>query len=137
MENGVKVIRPITDSRITQRDLLFALFKDLGGCSVSNMPDEVEGNKSYSDNWEYFNPTEVEDATVLPEYWRIVYNLHNRKDMKDCRDLHYRYIHCPIDIMPRYPRVPCKGIFCLCNNNIKWNAITSEDLIHIGNEFED
>lgn len=135
MNNGITKIKPI-ESKVTKGDFACALLKDLG-CRVSNMPDKVEGSISYSNNWEYFNPERVIDPESLPYHWKMVFDSHNKPEMKDCRDFKYRYVHCSDEIIPHYPRVPCKGIFCLFSNAVRWNNIKANDLIHIGNEFVD
>lgn len=134
MNNGITIIKPIKDSQISTSDLRRALLKDLG-CSISGMPNEVEGNIAYSNKWEYFNPRKVTDPEALPEHWKMVFDFHNKPEMRDCRELKYRYVHCPTEILPQYPRVDCKGIFGLCDNSVRWNKIAAYDLIHIGNEF--
>lgn len=128
MTNGVRIIEPI-ESHVTDRDIFLGLL-DAFGASVSSMPRNYESH-AYSDNWEYFDPEEVEDPEALPEHWKKVYKMHNRPEMRDCRDLKFRYVHTPEDILPAYPRVPCKGIFCLESNKVSWDAITAKDLIHI------
>lgn len=132
--NGVKIIKEIESDMPTGLDLCGALLVDLG-CSISNMPREVEGNITYTERWEFFDPAKVSTPKNLPNHWAMVFEMHNRPDMKDCRDLKYRYIHAPTKILPRFPRVPCKGIFCITDKNIKLKDIKARDLIHIGNEF--
>ena len=134
MDNGVVIIKQIKLTLPTKRDILCAMLS-MAGCKVSSIPNKVEGNESYSDEWEYFNPERVEEPSVLPEHWKMVYEFHNQPDMRDCRELRYRYVHCPEEILPQYPRVPCKGIFCLVDRWVRWNSIQEKNLIHIGNEF--
>lgn len=128
MNNGIKTIKPI-ESHVTDRDIFLGLL-DAFGASVSSMPRNYK-SRAYSDRWEYFDPEQVEDPEALPEYWKKVYKMHNRKEARDARDLKYRYVHTPTEIIPKHPRVPCKGIFRINNNEIHWDAITAEDLIHI------
>jgi len=134
MINGIQEIKPIETDIPTQRDLLSALLVDLG-CSVSNMPRVVAGDRIFTHRWEVFDPEEVTQPEYLPEYWRMVWDLHNAPDRKDCVSLRYRYVHCPKEILGEYPRVPCSGIFALCDRAIPRNRIKAKDLIHIGNDF--
>ena len=132
--NGITAIKPFDTGNITKQDV-FAGLLSLCGAKVSNMPENYI-SKSYDDRWELFNPAKVKSPEDLPEHWAMVYEFHNEPDRIDCVRFKYRYVHIPIDILPRYPRVPCKGIFCLDNDTVKIKDITAEDLIHIGNEFE-
>ena len=98
--NGITEIKPIDFGTITPVDYLDALMVGLG-CSVSSMPRDYP-QKDYCGRWEVFNPRKVTDPEALPDYWRMVYDMHNKPDMKDCRDLRYRYVHIPIKIMCQY-----------------------------------
>jgi len=82
-----------------------------------------------------FDPEQVENPDTLPDYWKMVWEMHNKPDMGDCRSLRYRYVHIPRDILPRYPRVPCKGLFQL-DRDVDIDNLKETDLIHIGNEFD-
>lgn len=135
MDNGITIIKPFDTGKITSMDFWSAMMKDCG-CSVSHMPD-IEESKFYSPNWEYFNPERVEEPEDLPDYWKQVFDLHNKPEMGDCVRFRYRYVHVPIKIMCRYPRIPVRGIFVLDNENVKYNQITADDLIWIGNEIEE
>lgn len=130
----IKEIKPINDALVTDRMLFGALASDLG-CSVSGIPRNYN-SISYNGKWEYFDPAKVKFPDDLPDHWAMVFKMHNRPDMGDCRYLKYRYVHTPIDILPQYPHIPCKGIFCLTDKNIPIDQIQGKDLIHIGNEFE-
>jgi len=132
--NGVEKIKPFAKGNVKRKDLIFGLMSLLGA-SVSSMPKGYE-SRAYSSNWELFDPEKVEHPEELPRHWKAVYEVHNKPEMKDCRQMRYRYVHVPVDILPHYPRVPCRGIFCLVNNEIKGSEVTAEDLIHIGNEFD-
>lgn len=134
--NPITKIKPFDSDDITSRDLLGALIVDCGG-SVSDMPRKTEGI-TYTDEWEYFDPEKVIDVEDLPDYWGMVYKMHTKPDMGDCRYLRYKYVHIPIEIICQYPRAPVKGIFCLaCNVDKKPDEIKANDLIWIGNEFEE
>ena len=133
MINGIREIEPFSIGNITNIDIFLGLF-DLAGCSVSSMPRDYK-SFAYSNKWELFDPRKVRNFEHLPEYWKKVFIEHYKPERKDCVDLKYRYVHIPVDILPQYPRVPCKGIFVLTNNSIKDNEIKADDLIHIGNEF--
>ena len=133
--NGITEIKPIKTGIVKGSDLISALLVDLG-CSVSDMPRNYP-SKDYCGKWEVFNPRQVVEPDDLPDYWRMVYDLHNAPQMKDCQDFGYRYVHIPIEIMCRYPRIPVKGIFCLCEPNVKIETMTGDDLININNEFDD
>jgi len=131
----IEKLQPFDSDDITTRDMLGALLSDVG-CSVSNMPRKTEC-VVYTNKWEYFDPDKVEDIEDLPEYWEMVYEMHNRPEMGDCRSLHYKYVHIPVEIICQYPRVPVKGMFCLSYNvDKKPDEIRASDLIWIGNEFE-
>jgi len=133
--NGIRMMKPLKDvGNITKVDILSALLVR-AGVRVSSMPPNLE-EFTYTSNWEFFNPEKVKDPDDLPDYWGMVFDMHNRPDMKDCRDLKYRYVHTPERILPQFPRVLCRGIFCLTNKNVKFKEITADDLIYIGNEFE-
>jgi len=120
----------------TVRDMVMALLVD-AGCHVSSMPSEVEGNVSFTSEWELFDPEKVRKDNVddLPPHWRMVYDMHMRPGMGDCRELRYRYVHAPEDIFPSYPKVFCRGIFCLDSRKVRSDRISSRNLIHIGDEF--
>jgi hypothetical protein len=133
--NGITYIDPIETSEITNQDLIFALLVDICGVHISSIPNSIEGNISYTNDWEYFDPKEVESPELLPDHWAKVYEMHNRPEMHDCILLDYKYIHSPTEILPRYPRVSCKGIFCISSNK-SLTEITGDDLIHIGNEID-
>ena len=135
MSKAVIKLKPFNIGKVTKLDLAFGML-DLLGCSISSMPRGLK-SISYTNNWEYFNPEKVTNPEDLPDHWKIVYDLHMRPDMKDCRDLHYKYVHVPVEILAQYPRVPAKGIFCLATNTEKEpDKIQAEDLIWIGNEFD-
>lgn len=134
MKNGVLRIEDIKDSPITKNDLISCLL-DIAGAHVSNIPRNYQ-SKAYSNYIEIFDPELVEDESKLPEYWKMVLNKHNEPDMGDCRTLRYRYAHIPYDILPRYPRVACKGLFQL-DRDVDISKLKETDLVHIGNEFED
>jgi len=136
MKEAVIKLKPFSTGKITELDLILGLLAELG-CRVSSMPN-LKKSIAYSNEWEYFDPEKVTNPDELPDYWVMVYEMHNRPDMKDCRDLHYKYVHVPVEILAEYPRVPTRGIFCLATNTDKKpNEIEAEDLIWIGNEFED
>jgi len=135
MMNGTRMMKPLKDvGTVTTRDLLSALLVE-AGVKVSGMPSNLE-EFVYTPNWEFFNPEKVKDSSDLPSHWRMVFDMHNRPDMKDCRDLKYRYVHTPEHILPQFPRLLCKGIFCLTDKNVKFKDIIANDLIYIGNEFK-
>ena len=133
--NGITEIKPFLTGKVKKSDIIAALLSDLG-CSVSDMPRDYP-SKDYCGRWELFEPEKVEEPEDLPDYWRMVYNLHNQPTMKDCQDFHYRYVHVPVEIMCRYPRIPTKGIFCICEDNVDIKKMTGDDLININNEFAD
>lgn len=134
--NCIKIIQRPKASLPSKQDLIFALMTELGA-KVSSMPRHITGQKTYHDRWELFNPAKVRKYDILPEPWNKIYEMHMRKDMKDCRDLKYRYVHAPVEILPQYPRVPCKGVFCLSDRTIRSDRLKESDLIFIGNEVED
>lgn len=135
MTKAVIKLKPFNIGKVTELDLAFGML-DLLGCSISSMPRGLK-SIAYTNNWEYFDPEKVINPENLPDHWKIVYDLHMRPDMKDCRDLHYKYVHVPVEILAEYPRVPVRGIFCLATNTEKKpNEIQAEDLIWIGNEFD-
>jgi hypothetical protein len=132
MKNGIMEIEPLKFDGLKRQDLVSLLFT-IAGAKCSDMPADYQ-SKSYSNKWELFDPEKVDNPKDLPDYWKMVYDMHNRLDMKDCKDLRYRYVHTPEKILPRYPRVPCQGIFQLDRDTID---IRETSLIHIGNEFEE
>ncbi len=135
--NAIRRINKIQDSPITNRDILSALFKTCGG-RVSDMPDEVEGSRAHHGRWELFDPELVNgDADDLSEPWDIVYEMHNAPDMTDCVKLRYRYVHCPVDIFPSFPRIRCKGVFALCDRSVNAYEIREKDLVFIGDSVEE
>jgi hypothetical protein len=131
--NGITRIDPIKSSEVTTRDLLFALMTECGA-SVSSMPTELDGDRAYTSDWELFEPEEVEEPDDLPDYWHTVYDFHFAPDRSACEELGYRYIHAPTEIMPKYPRVPCRGIFCLTDHDLSISEVTGDDLYFIGDE---
>ena len=136
MTNGLKIIKPFnTVPTLTRTDILLGLF-DACGAKVSSMPRNYT-SMSYSDKWEFLDPEQVKDESMLPEYWRKILALHNASDRKDCVTLRYRYIHVPVEILPQYPRVLCKGIFVITDRSKEIEDLTPDDLIHIGNEIEE
>ena len=90
-----------------------------------------DNNITYTDKCELFDPRKVKYPANLPDYWKMVYDNHNKPEMRDCRDLAYRYVYVPFLIMPQHPRVLCKGIFCLTDRSIRSDRIKAEDLVHI------
>ena len=136
MNNGLEIIEPFNIvPKLVRSDFLLGIL-DAVGCSISSMPRNYT-SMSYSDKWEFLDPELVEDESLLPEYWRKILALHNAPDRRDCVVLRYRYIHVPVEILPQYPRVPCKGIFVITDNSKKVEELTMDDLIHIGNEIEE
>jgi len=133
--NGVYKLKQELFSNVTKVDLLQAMMVDLG-VSVSNIPKDYQ-SKSYTENAEVFIPERVTKRDELPEFWKMVFDLHNEPRRKDCVRFGYRYVHLPYEIIPRYPRVPCKGIFCISDSTVDLTKLTADDLIHIGNEFEE
>ena len=137
--NGIEIIPPILSDSLGIRDVLFGAILDLSGASVSSIPKEYlkekekVGSLKWSNDWELLDPEKVSVPEELPDYWKKVYFAHNREDMKDCRELKYRYVHTPEDILPRWPRIPCKGVFCLVDSSLKIEKVTGFDLIHLGN----
>lgn len=133
-ENGLRTLKPLAYVYWRKEDNAGNAFKALG-CFVSGFPADYN-SEVYSNRWELFDPEKVEDPSTLTGIWEKVYEMHNRPNMKDCRDLRYRYVHVPIYILPQYPHVPCRGIFGLTDRSITISQIKSSVLIHIGNEFE-
>ena len=133
----IKQLKTIQSDVPTKRDIIFALMTACGA-KISSMPEEIEGQIVYSDRYELFDPEKVRkhDIPNLPEPWDQAYKLHMQPDMGDCRTLRYRYVHVPVEILPEYPRVPCKGIFGLTDRKVRANQIKAKNLIFIGNEFE-
>jgi len=132
--NGIREIKPLRIGSLSSSDLIGALLVDLG-CSVSGIP-RTYISKSYHTRWEIFDPEKVKDPKDLTTPWSMVWRVHHESDRIDCVRLAYRYVHTPIDIIPQYPHVPCKGIFCICHKEVKLKDLTVSDLIHIGNDFE-
>ena len=133
MNNGLEIIEPFNVvPKLTRTDFLLGSF-DMCGCSVSSMPKNYK-SKVYTDKWEFLDPEQVKDESMLPEYWRKILALHNAPDRKDCVTLRYRYVHIPVDVLPQYPRVPCKGIFVITDREKQIYELTSDDIIHIGIE---
>jgi hypothetical protein len=133
--NGITIIDPIIHKEVSTRDILLHCLS-CAGATVSSIPkDELKGQETFSKQYELFDPEKVNEKDNLPPHWYEVYEMHNRPEMKDCRDLCYRYVHCPEEIYPYYPKVLCKGIFCLTNRNIKLNKIHEDDLTFIGDEI--
>ncbi len=130
--NGVYEINPLKDANVTEQDVLLGLLS-MAGASVGGMSGEP--GKSWCSQWEGFDPEEVKDPQALPDHWYAVWAKHNAPGMGDCISLRYRYVHAPIDILPSYPKMPCKGMFCLDNREIGWDDITGENLIHIDGEI--
>ena len=134
---AIKEIKPIQSDVPIKGDIILALMTACGA-SISSMSDEIEGQITYSDRYELFDPEKVRqhDIPNLHEPWDKVYKLHMQPNVRDCRIFRYRYVYVPKEILPEYPRVPCKGIFGLTDRKVKANQIKSKDLIFIGNEFE-
>ena len=133
--NGVTELDGIPSSKVESIDLLLGMMSDLGA-SVPSMPANLEF-VTYTDKYELMDPEQVENPEDLPPYWKVVYDVHNLPEMRDCRYLGYRYVHSPQEIMCRYPRVPCKGMFVITNRNVSVDEITGDDLIWIGDEIEE
>jgi len=132
--NGIEKIEPFGLGNVTKQDIICAILSDLG-VSISSRPRNYK-SKAYSSDWELFDPEKVEEPDELPEYWRRIYDLHNSPQWRDCRELKFRYVHVPVNILPGYPRIYCKGIFCLEDSEIKADEIKAEYLTYIGNELE-
>jgi hypothetical protein len=132
--NGVEVVDPIDTGVPTVSDIANALLVGLG-CSYSRMPAGYP-NRRYTDQWEYFDPELVEDPDELPEHWRMIYDMHMRPDMADCRDLMYTYLHSPVDIMSAYPDYPTMGIFCV-TGRVDPKDIRRRDIVNINSDLEE
>jgi len=135
-ENGVKRIKLKSKDVILSSDDIFSLLLSSLGASVSNMPKNYQSS-ALSDKLELFDPEKVVSPELLPLHWKKVWKKHNEPDRIACIRFRYRYVHVPFDILPQYPRVPCKGIFALTSRKVLWNKIEPSDLIHLGGEFDE
>jgi len=134
MHNGVLEIEPINEQfHLTNDDIFRGLMK-MVGASVSSMPNIV--CEAYNNRWEVFDPEYVRDAASLPTPWAEIFALHNEPNRKACRDLAYRYLHSPVDILPQYPRLPCKGVFCIIDP-VDPRHIGMDNLVWIGDELQE
>tara|TARA_Y100000310_G_scaffold341076_2_gene439005 strand:+ start:1341 stop:1808 length:468 start_codon:yes stop_codon:yes gene_type:complete len=131
MINGVQIIQPIKSAIPTERDIILAAMVSMGGCTVGSMPSNPDGDKKWSDNWEWFDPFKVEDEDALPEYW---YNILTRQN-KSCWECNYRYVHSPTEILVDYPRTPVKGVFGVCSAKVTPDNVVAVDLIHTAGQF--
>lgn len=118
---------------LKKQDYLGLAFKILG-CKVSSFPDNYI-SESLINRTELFDPEKVNSKEDLPYPWNLVFEEHNRPVRGDCVRFRYRYLHLPFDIVPQYPKVPCKGIFVISDRKVKWYEIGVNDLIHLGDEF--
>jgi len=135
-ENGVRQIQLQEEvPKLTQHDKINLCFTMLGA-SVSSMPRNYR-SRTETDKLELFDPEKVVDSKKLSSYWRKIWELHNQPERRDCVKLRYRYVHVPHNILPQYPRVPCKGVFCLTSREVKWYNITPNNLIHIGTSTDE
>ena len=131
---AIKEIKPIKDKDVAREDIL-ALLEYLGVSCSGYSEEDTKGSMAYSDRWELFDPEKVRKGDELPPPWDVVFEIHNRPEMRDCRDLRYRYVHAPQEILCRYPHLPVKGVFVLDSRKVRSDRIKGEDLIFIGNEL--
>lgn len=134
--NGITKRKDVYHGLINEHHLIDALFKDLG-FHVSSMPDDYPAELIFTNEIEIFDPEKVNEEKDLPDYWKRVYQMHNKPNMKDCVDLRYRYIHVPFKIMCQYPSIPCSGIFVIDRDIDLRKKINPSRLININNELED
>jgi len=132
--NGITIKKEIFQDIPDRTTFILALFKDLG-CHVSSMPDSYPTDLKFTNNIEIFDPEKVSNVDELPEYWKLVYQIHNKPIMRDCVDLRYRYIHVPYKIICGYPKIPCSGIFVIERYIDLRKKIHAIDLININNEL--
>lgn len=133
MSNALQSINPIQSDKVTTKDLCLALLCDLG-VRCSNMPREVEGDKAYSNEWEFFNPFLVktlEDYDSLPEHWQSLI----RNQNEECWKCGYTYVHAPEPIITKFPRTPLKGIFVVLNGETDVSRVNISNLMHTGGQF--
>ena len=131
--NAFQIIEPIKSDIPNTSDLLSALLKDLG-CRVGNMPDNQDGNKAYSNKFEFFNPFKVcsiEEYQELPEHWQSIF----RNQNAECWNCKYTYVHSPVGILVRYPRSHVAGIFVVINGERNAQKIKLDNLMHTGGQF--
>lgn len=133
--NGVMEVKLKNTIKLTQEDIMSMCFLALGA-SVSNMPANYH-SRTETDKLELFDPERVTNPEELPEYWRKVWALHNQPGRRACVDFRYRYVHVPFNILPQFPRVPCKGIFCLDSRKVSLHNIAADDLIHVGTSVDE
>ena len=131
---AIREIKPVKDRDIAPKDIL-ALLQNLGVSCSGYSEEDTKGSVAYSDRWELFDPEKVRKGDELPLPWDKVYEIHNRPNMKDCRDLRYRYVHAPEEILCAYPYLPVKGVFVLDSRKVRSDRIRGEDLVFIGNEL--
>lgn len=129
----IRIIKRPALNRPTAADLLSALLVEFG-CKASGY-DTPLGQETYHDRWELFDPELVREGDELDAPWDMVYARHMQPNMRDCRELRYRYVHCPVKIFPQYPHFPCRGIFVLCSRSTRSDRLNEGDLIFIGDEF--
>ena len=138
VNNGIQIIGPFAGGKATKQDMILALLVGLG-CSASGY--HIEGGQTtYSDRWEFFNPALVDAPDELPEPWATVYRVHHQPVRRDCVDLHFCYLHAPIEILGAYPHVPCKGIFAFTPerpDKATPEHLTASSLYHIGETIKE
>lgn len=132
-KNGILEINPVKDKELDLHNLALGLAFTIGGAHVSGYDKRI--STVFVNKWEIFDPEKVEDPSDLPEHWYKVYTTHNEPNRKACRDLKYRYLHSPKELLPDYPKTYCSGIFVITNKDTPINKITGSDLIYIGDEI--
>ena len=126
---AVQIIKPIPSRQVTAADLLGAMLVDLG-CGVGGVSG-VEGSKTYSDQWEWFDPSMVEDIDELPQHWQDMVRNQNR----ECWRERYCYVHAPTNLLCFYPNIPVQGIFVVTKSFVTPETVEATDLIHAGGQF--
>lgn len=121
----------VKSDKVSQADI-FGTLLSACGARVGDMPENPDGDKAFTKNWEWFDPMVMTEADYaeLPDHWQAII----RNQNQECWNLGYKYIHAPVPILCSYPRVPVRGIFGVDINCTPEN-VKAKDLIHLGGQF--
>ena len=125
--NGVTVIEKPEglDGTIAPSDGAMLLLAALAGHEMQSYPATWRA----SEQWELFNPNDVELPEELPAHWHVVYKEHC--DVGG-QELGYTYLHSPDPIRCRYPMMKCSGIFVRLSAS---GPIEPSNLVNINSEL--
>jgi hypothetical protein len=127
--NGITEIAPIESRLPTARELLGAMLCECGA-SCGNFPRNPEGNRSWSDRWEWFDPFAVTAPDELPEPWVTLLRAQN----VECWRCGYRYVHAPDELLGSHPTLPLRGVFAVTRLDATPDDVRAWDLVHLGGQ---